>query len=707
MSLLGRLEDLSLPDIIQIVFLSRRTGVLEIVDGKGRSTIMFHHGLVVDASSPDDPDLAGHLRDEGIIDSSNEAELDRMMEEGGLLGTALLELGAIGFESFSELVRERILGLVSPLLRSRDGEFNFILSDSASQFELPYDSAAVFRDGGISPQQLLGGTAGDKLKPLQGLEESMKAGKALLTGARSKREKSPPPAERKAPFPPPETGRSATEALDRLLPPTPPKDRPAAREKEPFEATAPAELEESPFSFTPLEEEEVTPAGTDEIPLLGMEEDEVEDASGLAPVLEPDEGSPPEEPPKFEPSSAAELPGVSDLDLFPLQEELSPSDALPKTPEARRPAAKAEPNVSDEIPTDAFVPAPSATPTLDLQRVGETIVLYQPDPMLRVAARRAFTKRGFDFLQFGNLVDAREAVTDLLKRNQFFVAFLDLAGTAAGSDSPELLLESIKKKDRHVPVLVLDKEADLRRRHDLLGLGADFYLTKPSPAHLQPGLAEETLALFADELMMFAERAFEARREQIGPAEPRLGGELEGLVGAERADRSFALLKRLISELTNPDDLEQVAQIILRMAEESMERGALFAIREEKIEGVGGFGVTGGGEDMGRRARRITIDRAEKSVLGDVARNGVLHRGKLRKSSANERLIASFGNLVPTEVIVLPIVNHDRVVGLVYGDNAETRGTIEDVAGLEIFLSQAGLAFENALVATSRKGAHG
>ena len=34
MSLLGRLEDLSLTDIVQIVFLSRRTGVLEIIDAE-------------------------------------------------------------------------------------------------------------------------------------------------------------------------------------------------------------------------------------------------------------------------------------------------------------------------------------------------------------------------------------------------------------------------------------------------------------------------------------------------------------------------------------------------------------------------------------------------------------------------------------------------------------------------------------------------
>ena len=49
MSLLGRLEDLSLTDIVQIVYLSRRTGVLEIVDDRGRHTVMFRQGLVVNA----------------------------------------------------------------------------------------------------------------------------------------------------------------------------------------------------------------------------------------------------------------------------------------------------------------------------------------------------------------------------------------------------------------------------------------------------------------------------------------------------------------------------------------------------------------------------------------------------------------------------------------------------------------------------------
>src|SRR3954471_894220 len=83
MSLLGRLEDLSLTDIVQIVFLSRRTGVLEIVDDRGRHTVLFRHGLVVNASSPESPDLVTWLaRNEQIPASS--VKVLRQMEENGI-----------------------------------------------------------------------------------------------------------------------------------------------------------------------------------------------------------------------------------------------------------------------------------------------------------------------------------------------------------------------------------------------------------------------------------------------------------------------------------------------------------------------------------------------------------------------------------------------------------------------------------------------
>ena len=67
MSLLGRLEDLSLPDIVQIVYLSRRTGMLEIVDDDSRWGIFFLNGLVANAFSPDDQSVLEFLDRRQVI----------------------------------------------------------------------------------------------------------------------------------------------------------------------------------------------------------------------------------------------------------------------------------------------------------------------------------------------------------------------------------------------------------------------------------------------------------------------------------------------------------------------------------------------------------------------------------------------------------------------------------------------------------------
>src|SRR5258705_13543672 len=92
MSLLGRLEDLSLTDIVQIVFPSRRTGVLEIIDDGGRHTVLFRQGLIANASSPESPDLVSYLVASGEV-GEPAAPMLRQMEESGIpYGTAVLEM---------------------------------------------------------------------------------------------------------------------------------------------------------------------------------------------------------------------------------------------------------------------------------------------------------------------------------------------------------------------------------------------------------------------------------------------------------------------------------------------------------------------------------------------------------------------------------------------------------------------------------------
>src|SRR6185503_12490557 len=126
MSLLGRLEDLSLTDIIQIVFLSRRTGVLEVIDSAGRHTVLFRHGLVVNASAPDHPDLVTFLQKRGAV-PPDAVRLVRQMEDNGIpCGDTVLEMNLVSKDNLAQAIRDRILSVVTPLLHSREGEFNFI-----------------------------------------------------------------------------------------------------------------------------------------------------------------------------------------------------------------------------------------------------------------------------------------------------------------------------------------------------------------------------------------------------------------------------------------------------------------------------------------------------------------------------------------------------------------------------------------------------
>jgi uncharacterized protein DUF4388 len=566
LSLLGRLEDLSLTDIIQIVFLSRRTGVLEIIDGAGRHTVLFRHGLVVNASAPEHPDLITFLYKRGTIAAENVRVIRQMEDSGISCGTAALEMNLIASDDLAEAIRERVLGVVTPLLDSREGEFNFILSDSMNPVDIEYEPDTLLKEGGFAPQKIIGTPEGEKIKPLRGLEESLKAGKALTRG--------PAP----APAPSLDLGLGQKQEQDNVLSFPEPEEKSASKTK-----------------FTV--------------------------AGGLFEV---------------------------------------------------------------ESPEGAY----------------RNVILFERDPLVRVAAKRAFGKKGVKISQFGSLDDVRAAMTELFRSNSFFVTFLELTT----DDASERLMQQVKRRNPRLPVVVIDREPDLRRRHSLIKSGADLYLTRPPRERMQPGMAEEELALFADELVLFAERSFHQWEQMTGRLGADAGKQFYAMGERENVDRSFGVLKQLISELSDPNDIDQVAATILRLSGEYLDRGALFMASGDDFLGLGGFGVSGGGDSMDARVRRMRIPLREPSILSDVASKSEAHRGKMRRTEANVELIAAMGNMLPTEVVALPIMHNDRCIGILYGDNAEHRTPIDSMTGLEIFLSQAGYAFGNAVSAWQKTG---
>jgi CheY-like chemotaxis protein len=387
----------------------------------------------------------------------------------------------------------------------------------------------------------------------------------------------------------------------------------------------------------------------------------------------------------------------------------APLPAPEPEPPEEEPTPRPRPLFDETKPTTSsgrFKVAGGLIEVANPEMAQRNVVLLERNPLVRVAAKRAFGKQGVKITQYGSVDDVRQAIIELLRSNSFFVTFLELTPQDRDGAGPATqILERLKKKNRQLPVVMVDEEADLRRRHHLLKAGADLYLTKPTEARLQPGLAEEELALYADELVLFADRAF-AQWQQVagGRDQVEAGKKFYEAGRQEHVDRSFGLLKQLINELSNPNDISQVTQTILRLAGEYLERGALFIADDEQFIGLGGYGVSGGGESLDDRSRRIRIPRRVPSLLQEVSESHEPHRGKIRRTVANVDLIEKLGGILPTEVMALPIMHERRVIGILYGDNGEHRAPIDATTGLEIFLSQAGYAFGNAVFAWRKAG---
>ena len=517
MSLLGRLEDLSLTDIIQIVYLSRRSGVLEVINASGRNTLLFRHGLVVNAGTPETQDLVAWLVKSGAINADDELLLRQQEGEGVPAGTAAVNEGILTKDKLREVIHDRIIDAVAPLLQSRAGEFNFLLSEELTANDIEYDPDDILREGGFTPQSVLA-FEGEKLKPLHDLRQGL--------------------------------------SLDK-------------------------QLHRSGAQFRV--------------------------AGGLVEI---------------------------------------------ESPESKY----------------------------------RNVVVFDRDPLIRVAVKRIFGSRQMKSAHFSTMEAAREAITEFFRSTSFFITFLEVG------DESLPLLQLVKRKNPRLPVVMIDADTDLHRRYDLLHAGADLYLSKPNAGRLRPDLAEDELNLFAEELALYADRAFAQWEDNVG---------LDSLAARrfyeegqkEHLERGFKLLKQLINEISDPNDIREVASTILRLTAQYLDRGVVFVVNDTEFAGVGGFGITGDDQPMDARAQKLRIPRDAPSILSDVSESGEVHRGKLRRTPANEDLVQRLGGPIPTEVVAMPIMQGDRTLGILYGDNAEHRAPIDDMTGLEIFLSQAGNAF--------------
>ncbi len=212
---------------------------------------------------------------------------------------------------------------------------------------------------------------------------------------------------------------------------------------------------------------------------------------------------------------------------------------------------------------------------------------------------------------------------------------------------------------------------------------------------LQKGLSPEYLLMEGARVYDESSQGFmpEAGIGSNGGSEEDPSWEDDWSRGAQRKDISS--LKALTNELRVPDSASEITLLILRFASEIFQRGVLFMAGPEEIAGLGQFGLD---IDMAdEKIRQIVLDLRKSKFLCGIINSARPCKGELEKDAVTERLVKELGGGWPPEAAFYPLVAEGRVVALLYCDNQGGSGEPES-EGLEIFISQAGMALEKALL---------
>jgi CheY-like chemotaxis protein len=159
MSLVGNLEDLSLPDILQIVSLSRKSGILLLEREGQQGKIIIRQGKVIQTISPRQGRSLGELLTaRGLVrpdDLKKALEIQRGGAGSQLLGSILVELGVIDQTSLEKVVTEQIEDAIVFFLSWREGTFSFELAEIKGRGEFSVDPQAFILERGIDTQWLV------------------------------------------------------------------------------------------------------------------------------------------------------------------------------------------------------------------------------------------------------------------------------------------------------------------------------------------------------------------------------------------------------------------------------------------------------------------------------------------------------------------------------------------------------------------------
>lgn len=175
------------------------------------------------------------------------------------------------------------------------------------------------------------------------------------------------------------------------------------------------------------------------------------------------------------------------------------------------------------------------------------------------------------------------------------------------------------------------------------------------------------------------------------PGQGATVGEPASAAGVERLRRVFGDLRSGLISAT-------VALNLMHIISESVERAVLFLVKREKLFALGAFGAAAGGQPLAELTRGMTVSLSEDHSLADSYRDGEVVSIGFDEARLPERFEKILGAPANGRIVIFPVLGSQRVISVIYTDNGENEGPIEDVDILELATAQVGMAFENELL---------
>ncbi len=334
-----------------------------------------------------------------------------------------------------------------------------------------------------------------------------------------------------------------------------------------------------------------------------------------------------------------------------------------------------------------------------------TVVLVDDDGDTRESMERILCERDYSCASYEKSEDALIYIDTAYRAGKRPVVVVDLimprmdgSGILGGLE----LLELIHTNFQDLPILVMADYNNTDAERTVREMGYPFLL-KPRKASLDD---VETMRSF--ELSLSAElRRISAGETADGASETvNLGDELRLEMGeapvpfsdTSERDTGISLLRGIMTELNNPALGGGIILLVLRFASEFMNRAVIFIVKQEEIVGLGQFGIVDAPGKADARVRNIRIPLNEESPFKQVVERQTAFKFPSAGSHWNEYLFERLAGGAPEEFFLGPIVSEGKVVALLYGDTLPELRKVGDTDTLEIFLSQAGMAMEKALL---------